>query len=76
MKLATLKPNDLAIINGETMISVGDVLPAGATMIDLIAAYDGARGKLETLAASGGGKEFGSKNSSKPPWKSRRRSAR
>ena len=53
MKLATLKPNDLAIINGETMIPVGDVLPAGATMIDLIAAYDGVKGRLNSIADGG-----------------------
>ena len=56
MKLATLKPNDLAIINGETMIPVGDVLPAGATMIDLIAAYDGVKGRLNSIADGGGKK--------------------
>jgi 2-keto-4-pentenoate hydratase/2-oxohepta-3-ene-1,7-dioic acid hydratase in catechol pathway len=58
MKLATLKPNDLAIINGEAMIPVGDVLPAGATMIDLIAAYDGVKGRLNSIAAAGGGKKL------------------
>ena len=41
MKLATIKPNDLAIVKNDTLIAVGDVLPAGATMIDLIAGYDG-----------------------------------
>ncbi len=55
MKFAAIKPNELAIVNNETLIPVGDVLPKGSTMIDLIVAYDGVKEKLSAIAASGGG---------------------
>ena len=56
MKLATIKPNELAIVKNDTLITVGDVLPARSTMIDLIAGYDGIEGRLNSIAASGAGK--------------------
>ena len=55
MKLATIKPNELAIVKNETLISIGELLPKGSTMIDLITAYDGIKGKLAALAAGGTG---------------------
>ncbi len=57
MKLATIKPNDLALVINDTLIPLGEaldregVLPKGSTMLDLIANYDSIKGKLETLAA-------------------------
>ena len=48
MKLATIKPNELAIVKNDTLIPTGNVLPAGSTMIDLIAGYDGLKGRLLT----------------------------
>jgi 2-keto-4-pentenoate hydratase/2-oxohepta-3-ene-1,7-dioic acid hydratase in catechol pathway len=61
MKLATIKPNDLAIVKNDRLIPVGDalsregVLPEGSTMIDLIAHYDILKERLENIAAKGGG---------------------
>ena len=55
MKFAAIKPNELAIVNNKTLIPVGDVLPKGSTMIDLIVAYDGVKEKLSAIAARGGG---------------------
>ena len=55
MKLAAIKPNELAIVKNETLISIGELLPKGSTMIDLITAYDGFKGKLAALAAGGTG---------------------
>jgi 2-keto-4-pentenoate hydratase/2-oxohepta-3-ene-1,7-dioic acid hydratase in catechol pathway len=55
MKLATIKPNELAIVEGEKLISIGELLPKGSTMIDLITAYDSIKGKLAALAAGGTG---------------------
>ena len=55
MKLAAIKPNELAIVKNETLISIGELLPKGSTMIDLITVYDGMKGKLAALAAGGTG---------------------
>ena len=55
MKFAAIKPNELAIVKNETLISIGELLPKGSTMIDLITAYDGIKGKLDALAAGGSG---------------------
>ena len=55
MKLAAIKPNELAIVKNETLISIGELLPKGSTMIDLITAYDGMKGNLAALAAGGTG---------------------
>lgn len=56
MKFAAIKPDELAIVKDETLIALGDVLPAGSTMIDLIAAYDGLKDRLTGVGAAGGGK--------------------
>jgi 2-keto-4-pentenoate hydratase/2-oxohepta-3-ene-1,7-dioic acid hydratase in catechol pathway len=58
MKLATIKPNQLALVKNEKLIPIGDLLPRGSTMIDLIAAYDGIKAKLEALAASDSGRSL------------------
>lgn len=56
MKFATIKPNEIAIVKNDTLIAIGDVLPAGATMIDLITAYDGIKSRLDGTANSTGRK--------------------
>ena len=56
MKFAAIKPNELAIVKNEKLISVGELLPKGSTMIDLIAAYDGLKGRLDNVAAQSVGK--------------------
>ena len=55
MKLATIKPDQLAIVRNDMLIPLGAVLPAGSTMIDLIAAYDGIKSRLGSLAADASG---------------------
>jgi 2-keto-4-pentenoate hydratase/2-oxohepta-3-ene-1,7-dioic acid hydratase in catechol pathway len=55
MKLAAIKPNELAIVKSETLISIRELLPKGSTMIDLITAYDGIKSKLDALATGGSG---------------------
>src|SRR5690349_11510732 len=40
MKLASIKPNDLAIVKNEHLIPLSTSLPAGLTMIDVIAGYE------------------------------------
>jgi 2-keto-4-pentenoate hydratase/2-oxohepta-3-ene-1,7-dioic acid hydratase in catechol pathway len=60
MKLAAIKPGDLAIVKNDTLIPVGEALdragalPKGATMLDLIAQYDSVKAALEQLAAGAG----------------------
>ena len=57
MKLATIKPNDLAIVKNDRLIPIGatlsrdGALPSGATMVDLIANYDALKTRLEDTAA-------------------------
>jgi 2-keto-4-pentenoate hydratase/2-oxohepta-3-ene-1,7-dioic acid hydratase in catechol pathway len=58
MKLATVKPNDLALVKNDMLIPVGDAVPAGSTMIDLIAAYDAVKGRLDSVGAAGNGKKL------------------
>jgi 2-keto-4-pentenoate hydratase/2-oxohepta-3-ene-1,7-dioic acid hydratase in catechol pathway len=58
MKLAAVRPDELAIVKDERLMTLGDLLPRGSTMIDLIAAYGGVTEKLESLAAASGGKEL------------------
>jgi 2-keto-4-pentenoate hydratase/2-oxohepta-3-ene-1,7-dioic acid hydratase in catechol pathway len=56
MKLATIKPNDLAIVKNDRLIPIGatlsrdGALPSGATMVDLIANYDALKTRLEEAA--------------------------
>jgi hypothetical protein len=67
MKLANIKPNDLALVIEDTLIPVGEALDRegallrGSTMLDLIANYDSLKGKLETLAAKGNRTKLDSK---------------
>jgi 2-keto-4-pentenoate hydratase/2-oxohepta-3-ene-1,7-dioic acid hydratase in catechol pathway len=58
MKLATTKSNGVAIVSNDTLIPLGDALPKGSTMLDVIAQYDAIKGKLQGLTAQGasGGK--------------------
>jgi 2-keto-4-pentenoate hydratase/2-oxohepta-3-ene-1,7-dioic acid hydratase in catechol pathway len=59
MKLAAVKPNDLAVIKDDAMVLVGDklaaegILPKGASMIDLITRYDSAKGSLAEALKKG-----------------------
>ena len=52
MKIASIKPNDLAIVRNERLIPLGEALPAGSTMIDLIAGYEKFKASLESASAS------------------------
>ena len=67
MKLATIKPNDLAIVKNDTLIPVGEslsregALPKQATMLDLIARYDSVKGQLENIATKGAGTRIDAK---------------
>jgi 2-keto-4-pentenoate hydratase/2-oxohepta-3-ene-1,7-dioic acid hydratase in catechol pathway len=67
MKLATIKPNDLAIIKNDKLIPVGEslsrdgALPKGSTMVDLIARYDAVKAQLESIAETGTGTALDSK---------------
>jgi 2-keto-4-pentenoate hydratase/2-oxohepta-3-ene-1,7-dioic acid hydratase in catechol pathway len=57
MKLAAIKPNDLAIVKSDGLIAIGETLsragalPRESTMLDLIARYDYIKGQLENIAA-------------------------
>jgi 2-keto-4-pentenoate hydratase/2-oxohepta-3-ene-1,7-dioic acid hydratase in catechol pathway len=72
MKLATIKPNDLAIVKQDVLIPLGaalekeGVLPKGSTMLDLIAQYEGIKSKLAELGAKNGGVKLDAKML-KPP---------
>ncbi|HEY2986497.1 MAG TPA: fumarylacetoacetate hydrolase family protein [Candidatus Binatia bacterium] len=46
MKFASVKPDHLAVVQDKEFILIDNALPAGATMIDLIARYDGLRPSL------------------------------
>jgi 2-keto-4-pentenoate hydratase/2-oxohepta-3-ene-1,7-dioic acid hydratase in catechol pathway len=61
MKLATIKPNELAIVSNDTLIPLGNLLPEGSTMIDLITRYDEIKSRLSSVAAAGGGKKLDTK---------------
>lgn len=64
MKLATIKPNDLAIVKQDVLIPLGaalekeGVLPRGSTMLDLIAQYEGIKSKLAEVGAKNSGVEL------------------
>lgn len=59
MRIASVKPNDLAVVNDGTLVFVSDVLaeqgllPKGASMIDFITHYDSLKHSLESLIARG-----------------------
>ena len=61
MKLATIKPDGLAIVQNDMLIPISGVLPRGSTMLDLIAQYDQIKGDLTDLAAKGGGVKLDAK---------------
>ncbi len=59
MKLAAIKPNELALIQGDVFIAISESLaragarPQPLSMLDLIAGYDELKGLLEEAAANG-----------------------
>lgn len=61
MKLATIKPNGVAIVKNDTLIPLGDIVAKGSTMLDVIAQYDSLKGKLEGLAAKDSGAKLDAK---------------
>jgi 2-keto-4-pentenoate hydratase/2-oxohepta-3-ene-1,7-dioic acid hydratase in catechol pathway len=61
MKLAAIRPNELAIVKNETLIPLGEVLPARSTMIDLIVAYDAIKNRLNAIAAGDSGNKLDAK---------------
>jgi 2-keto-4-pentenoate hydratase/2-oxohepta-3-ene-1,7-dioic acid hydratase in catechol pathway len=61
MKLASIKPNGVAIVKNDTLIPLGDLVAKGSTMIDVIAQYDSLKGKLADLAAKGSGQKLDAK---------------
>jgi len=71
MKLAAIKPNDLALVRGDTLIPIGEslagggALAKGASMIDLIAKYDTVKSALDK-AAGGNGSKLDPKNLKAP----------
>ena len=52
MKIASIKPSGLAVVKNAQLILLSEVLPKGATMIDLIAGYDHYKASLETASGS------------------------
>jgi 2-keto-4-pentenoate hydratase/2-oxohepta-3-ene-1,7-dioic acid hydratase in catechol pathway len=53
MKFASVKPNHLALVQNNELIFIDDALPKGATMIDLITAYDGLKSSLAGFTEKG-----------------------
>ena len=59
MRIASVKPNDLAVVTDDGFILIGaalaaqGLLPAGASMIDFIANYDGLKNSLAGVVAKG-----------------------
>ena len=59
MRIASVKPNELAVVNDGTLVFVSDVLaeqgllPKGASMIDFITHYDSLKHSLESEIARG-----------------------
>src|ERR1043166_9859795 len=53
MKFASVKPDQLAIVKDHEMILLGDALPKGTTMIDLIARYGELRASIAAAAEKG-----------------------
>ena len=59
MRIASVKPNDLAVVNDGTLVFVSDalaeqgLLPKGASMIDFITRYDSLKHSLESAIARG-----------------------
>jgi 2-keto-4-pentenoate hydratase/2-oxohepta-3-ene-1,7-dioic acid hydratase in catechol pathway len=67
MKLATIKPNALAIVKNETLIPISETLERdgtlakGSSMIDLIGKYDAIKNKLVDLAGKSAGTKLDAK---------------
>jgi 2-keto-4-pentenoate hydratase/2-oxohepta-3-ene-1,7-dioic acid hydratase in catechol pathway len=59
MRIASVKPNDLAVVNDGTLVFVSDalaeqgLLPKGASMIDFVTRYDSLKHSLESVIARG-----------------------
>ena len=59
MRLASIKPNDLAVVKDNQLIAIGEALarqgalPRGASMIDLISQYDSVRGSIAKAVEKG-----------------------
>ena len=72
MKLAAIKPDDLALIKNDSLIRLGptlaheNALPAGSSMLDLIAKFPSIKDLLESGAAKGAGTKLDAKML-KPP---------
>jgi 2-keto-4-pentenoate hydratase/2-oxohepta-3-ene-1,7-dioic acid hydratase in catechol pathway len=61
MKLASIKPDGVAIVKNDTLIPLGDLVAKGSTMLDVIAQYDSLKGRLAELAAKGSGQKLDAK---------------
>jgi len=67
MKLATIKPNALAIVKNETLIPISETLEhdgtlaKGSSMIDLIGKYEAIKNKLVDLAGKSAGTKLDAK---------------
>ena len=72
MKLASLKPNELAVVKDESLIPVGEILarqgilPKNFSMLDLIAQYDEIKGHVDHAARNENRKKLDAKRL-KPP---------
>jgi len=66
MKLASIKPDGLALVVNDSLIPLGNIMPTGSTMIDLIERYESVKEKLQALASSGKGTKLDAKTL-KPP---------
>ncbi len=59
MRLASVKPNELAVLRNDSVVFIGDrlvldgLLPKGASMIDLITHYDSLKGSLAKTLEKG-----------------------
>ena len=67
MQLASIKPNELAVVKDGALVSVGEtlarqgVLPKDFSMLDLIAKFDQIKGPLASAAGRGAAKKLDSK---------------
>jgi 2-keto-4-pentenoate hydratase/2-oxohepta-3-ene-1,7-dioic acid hydratase in catechol pathway len=58
MRIASLRPNELAVVKDGSFVAIGDALakegalPKGASMVDLIARYDAIKGSIAKAAES------------------------
>jgi len=67
MKLASLKPNELAVVKDESLVPVGEILarqgilPKNFSMLDLIAQYDEIKGHVDHAARNENRKKLDAK---------------